>query len=518
MRATSRYRDLFPFLPVFLSILAGGCTGENRQTQTVPPTGEDPLRKSPAGKALSDDWYRILIQGKPAGFMRLIEEEAAGGNFITRQSMRTRVLRGREPVTMEVEMSAEETPGGEWIRFRMVQRKMAESDVTYEGTARGGKMEISATMRGTRRSSEIPLVPGALGPFRIRRLAGEKLKRPGDTVTVTTFYPELLRYGKFTMTLGEKELVDLPGGARRLTRRTATMEPIPGSQQIDWIDGEGKIWKQAMKIPGMSLVFYLSSAHEILQDRSASPPELLYSFSVRPDRPLQNPTGITEAVYRFTLKKGDFKSLGIEDMFRGTGQEVVREESPSVRVVRISKVLPGRPVSRPVEPPEGMEGTLAPSSYIQSDESLIVDLAHQVVGNETDAFQAARLLERWVSDNVKFDDMKTTFASALEVAERRQGDCTEHGLLLAALARAAGIPSRVVAGLVYYRDSFMGHLWTEVYIDRWVPLDGTRPRGGVGPDHIAFTRSAMETSSPLDLFLGMINVIGNLKIEILEVK
>jgi transglutaminase-like putative cysteine protease len=189
-----------------------------------------------------------------------------------------------------------------------------------------------------------------------------------------------------------------------------------------------------------------------------------------------------------------------------------------VRVVRIWKVLPGRPVSRPVEPPEGMEGTLAPSSYIQSDESLIVDLAHQVVGDETDAFQAAKLLERWVRDNVKFDDMKTTFASALEVAERRQGDCTEHGLLLAALARAAGIPSRVVAGLVYYRDSFMGHLWTEVYIDRWVPLDGTRPRGGVGPDHIAFTRSAMETSSPLDLFLGMINVIGNLKIEILETK
>ena len=42
-------------------------------------------------------------------------------------------------------------------------------------------------------------------------------------------------------------------------------------------------------------------------------------------------------------------------------------------------------------------------------------------------------------------------ATAAEVARSREGDCTEHAVLLAALARARGIPARVAMGLVYVR-------------------------------------------------------------------
>ena len=69
---------------------------------------------------------------------------------------------------------------------------------------------------------------------------------------------------------------------------------------------------------------------------------------------------------------------------------------------------------------------------------------------------------------------------------------------------------------MWYQGSFVGHLWTEVWIDRWVPLDGTRGQGSVGPDHIAITESALAGSTTADLFLDMVQVIGNLKIEALE--
>ncbi len=69
--------------------------------------------------------------------------------------------------------------------------------------------------------------------------------------------------------------------------------------------------------------------------------------------------------------------------------------------------------------------------------------------------------------------------SALETLSRRSGDCTEASVLLAALGRAAGVPTRVANGLVYSRESYHGianawmpHSWTLAFADgRWRSFD-----------------------------------------------
>ena len=69
--------------------------------------------------------------------------------------------------------------------------------------------------------------------------------------------------------------------------------------------------------------------------------------------------------------------------------------------------------------------------------------------------------------------------SALDTIVRRAGDCTEAAVLLAALGRAVGIPTRVVSGLVYSRDDyhgvgnvFMPHSWVLAYVDgQWRSFD-----------------------------------------------
>lgn len=76
--------------------------------------------------------------------------------------------------------------------------------------------------------------------------------------------------------------------------------------------------------------------------------------------------------------------------------------------------------------------------------------------------------------------------TASMVAKSRQGDCTEHAVLLAALLRSFGYASRVVAGLallnVEKRTVAFGHAWTEVATDgAWRPLDATRSKEK--PDH-----------------------------------
>jgi transglutaminase-like putative cysteine protease len=62
---------------------------------------------------------------------------------------------------------------------------------------------------------------------------------------------------------------------------------------------------------------------------------------------------------------------------------------------------------------------------------------------------------------------------AAEVLRRMSGDCNEHTALYVALARAAGIPSRVALGLVYEDGFFCYHAWPEIYAGRWIAVDPT---------------------------------------------
>ena len=67
-------------------------------------------------------------------------------------------------------------------------------------------------------------------------------------------------------------------------------------------------------------------------------------------------------------------------------------------------------------------------------------------------------------------------------------------VLLAALGRGAGIPTRLVTGLIYVdewhnvRRIFGRHMWTQFYIDgRWIDLDAAQNQTEIKPTHIALT-------------------------------
>jgi len=70
------------------------------------------------------------------------------------------------------------------------------------------------------------------------------------------------------------------------------------------------------------------------------------------------------------------------------------------------------------------------------------------------------------------------YGTAVDALRTRSGDCTEFAVLLAALARAKDIPTRVVYGLVYAdrfsgkKDVFSPHAWVQVWTgSRWQSYD-----------------------------------------------
>jgi transglutaminase-like putative cysteine protease len=108
------------------------------------------------------------------------------------------------------------------------------------------------------------------------------------------------------------------------------------------------------------------------------------------------------------------------------------------------------------------------------------------------------------------DEPSVTVPSAREVLARRRGDCNEHAVLLAALARAAGIPARVVAGAVYANDGFYYHAWTELWLGRWVSADAAFGQLPADATHVKLLEGGPERH------LALAGVIGRLAFAVEE--
>ena len=113
---------------------------------------------------------------------------------------------------------------------------------------------------------------------------------------------------------------------------------------------------------------------------------------------------------------------------------------------------------------------------------------------------------RWVDQAVE-DSAVIGVPSALETLKTKTGDCNEHTTLFVALARSVGIPSRVVAGLVYTKGRFGYHAWAEVKGRLgWVSVDPTWGQMPVDVGHLSFVRGGLMAQTRLIRLMGKLRI------------
>jgi len=151
---------------------------------------------------------------------------------------------------------------------------------------------------------------------------------------------------------------------------------------------------------------------------------------------------------------------------------------------------------------------LRSTPLIQSDHPHIKSMVSEVVSPGDSPVAKAQKLVAWVYENIEKRPVLSV-PNALETLERRMGDCNEHAVLLAALARAVGIPAQVEAGLVYMKGRFYYHAWNVLYLGRWITADALMGQMPADVTHLRFVRG--EPRQQVDLM----GVIGQVKLEIL---
>jgi hypothetical protein len=129
---------------------------------------------------------------------------------------------------------------------------------------------------------------------------------------------------------------------------------------------------------------------------------------------------------------------------------------------------------------------------------------------ERDPRIVAQRINEWVHDSIA-DRITFGVPSAIQVLKSRTGDCNEHTQLFVALARAAGIPARIAAGLAYVDGKFYYHAWPEIRLRDWVPVDPTFGQFPADAAHLRFVIGGLARQTEL------LRLMGNLEIDVLAV-
>ena len=454
------------------------------------------------------EYSAVLMDGAKIGHVihvRTVE----GREVTTTEKMKITIARGPIVLTVSTTETSIETIDGRPLGFEVTQDMSGIGQKTVGKVNEQGKFDITTSVMGTSQQQMVDLPPGAIMSEGMRLLQLKKGLKQGTVYDPVVFVPAMLETVQANVTVGPPAGIDLFGRIVNLTEVKVRMHTPSGEvSSTSYVDKDLRALKTVTSAMGMNLEIIACDKEFAMSENDMV--DFLSGML------LASPVALGDLSSKKSVK---YYIRAINDakiqIPSGDNQKVAAAGDGRFAVT-VSPVKPPAGVKFPYtgKSPEILDA-LRPSRYVQSDAKEIIDLGRHAVGSAKDAAQAVRKIESFVNGYITEKDFSVGYASAIEVAASRQGDCTEHAVLTAAICRSVGIPARVVNGLVYV-DEFLGesnvfgpHAWTEAYVGgKWIGLDATRAPNGFGPGHIALAASNDEPA-----ILALAATLGNFKIE-----
>jgi hypothetical protein len=299
--------------------------------------------------------------------------------------------------------------------------------------------------------------------------------------------------------LGEDSLMSM-GERRHVYKLKGRFKDI---ETMMWITNNGEVLREDSPM-GFSLVKEAKESATQLKKLSVdviAQVSIPFNLSLTPDK--------TEYL-KLRLSGVDLKKLEVDggrQKLQGDILEIQKESLESM----VERDVPLSPMSK--ESKSGKGGYageyLTDTMFVRSKDHAIIELSKEIIGEQKDLREMTRLIYEWVYRNIEKVPM-ITLPVATEVLSMKKGDCNEHTVLFTALARAAGIPTRIAVGVTYQEGFFYYHAWPEVYLNEWVAVDPTLGQFPADATHIRILTGDM------DRHVQLLSIIGKLKLEGIE--
>ena len=426
--------------------------------------------------------YGIYIQNIRIGQLKRIIIPAKNGYKILEEGrMNIRFLEEKSELAMNLFGDVDEQFR---VRTFLFQIKSGKDLIDIKGEVRNGEAIVSMLARGQSNvyhlpMKESPILVSAIIPYLVKRGFNEDGKK---SLSVPIFDPSTLTSYDATIDLLGWEKVRV---ADEDVRAFHVKTVFKGLEIHGWVDEGGSVVKE------------LSPLGLTIQKEKGGKQETGF-FDARLFSSIETSGRIEDPRHTRFLKA----RIDAKEALKGV---IGRYYNLRDGLLEISAT---HPATFNLDPAR----YLSPSAFINSDDSEIASAARSIVKNRQTPKEKVQAIEEWVYKNVK---KVPTFSlpTARDVFAKRVGDCNEHAVLFAALARAAGIPCAIVSGMVYASDGFYYHAWNLVHVEgAWVPVDSTFGQFPADATHIALAVGDISDGIEIMQFLA------NIRIQVVEAR
>ena len=445
------------------------------------------------------EWFGLYMNGNKVGYAESAVELGEDGSVITtedavfklnmvgaKQDMRiySRRMYGADGALQRIESQVDDIAGTN----------------RFNGTVEGDEFVLTSEVAGQKSREVLPVPDESLEDLLKQAKLVQDDPNIGDKIEFAIFEPMYqTELGGVSEIVGiEKRVLD---GVELKVFKFRTLLEKMGIESVSYVTEDGTVLED--RIAGGIITMRLEP--ETMAKNIDYSNDVIVSNAARVDEPIADPRTRAEVTLQISGPLTD------EHLFDNSRQKFEQKGNGYHFTGRKLDVNPDEASQLPIQNEEVSEW-LKPSLFVQSDNPALIEKAQEIVGDEANSFRVVEKLSEWVYDNVE-TAFSARLTNSLEVLDHMEGDCTEHSMLFIGLARAAGIPAREVAGLIYVEGpepGFYFHQWATVWIGRWIDVDPTFNQPVADATHIKLAEG--------DLFeqAKLLPVIGQLKVEVVE--
>jgi hypothetical protein len=459
-----------------------------------------------AGVARAEDdtrWMKVLLDGRKVGHLAT-ERRVDGDRVTTVERMFLVVERTGVSMSMSTEETNVETVDGRPLSFG-VRSRLSGLESELEGVVVDGHADVVQRSGASEQRRRVPWPAGAVLAEGARLESERRGLAAGTRYDLLVWEPFSLAAFATSIAVVGPERIDVDGSRRELVRVDQRVD-IQGTllRGTEWVDS-GMVVQRAT-LPMMGMLFEMVACSEACATAPNQPLDVLTDTMVDAPRALSAAERAAGLSYVLKITTPD-----PVDLPATAEQTAVREGD-----LWLVRVRPGEPGDTD-DPPT--DADLLATRSLNFDDPAVAALARTAAGDVAPKARGElmRRLEAFVRRHIEVKSMRVGYGSAGETAASREGDCTEHAVLLAALGRALGVPTRVVNGLVYTpefggrRNVFVPHAWVQAHDGRrWRSYDAAQP--GFDGGHLALGVGDGEAIG----FYSGVALLGNLRIRSVE--
>ena len=450
------------------------------------------------GSGEREDWMGTYFQGKKLGFTRVQTRWSLQGIEVDSTvffQIRSKSIDQSTTINQKTRLG----PDFKLRSFSLLQEITGHRQ-QVEGRVEGNRLIYRIKSRGFDKEKSIEFPPGTLpsSTFLLNLLAdGLKVGQKG---TLSLFLEPFQMLVDLEYEVLRKDNLEYEG---KSVETFAIKQKIEGIETTLWVAGDGSVIKETTN---QGFASFKESA-EVAQklDEPLTVSSMITMSLVKLDQPIDRSERVREIIfYLQPLRSPDLvpqdqrqKILKAEQLPNGLYRATLQVKTEPKRIASLSR-WPGESTQDPKY--------LEDSAQVQARHPMIRALARDLTGDKRNVWQVAKDINRWVHQNLAKELVDTV--TALDALHERRGECQSHTYLFTALARAVGIPTRIVNGLVYSQEysGFLYHAWPEVYVGEWRALDPTFGQDVVDATHIKLTEGTEEGSFRLMEFVGKLKI------------